>query len=64
MTTEQLFAALVVLVGALYGQLLWEVRKLRKAKHRDAQYIQWCCVAIGLCMHELDIKLDPPRANE
>lgn len=64
MTTEQLFSALLLLVGALYAGLLWEVRNLRKAKHRDAQYIQWCCMALSLCMQELNIHLEPPKFDK
>lgn len=68
MSVEQLFgivmAVVLPLLTAVYGGLLYEIRKLRKAKHRQAQYLQWCCLAIAILANKVDVDLPDMKEND
>ena len=68
MSLEQFFAIVIAVVlpllTAVYGGLLYEIRKLRKAKHRQAQYIQYCCMCIGILSNHLKIEMPEMKEND
>lgn len=41
-------------LGLLYGGLMWEVRKLREAKHEHAQRITEALLKVGALERELE----------
>ena len=50
-------------IGALCSIVWWEVRALRKAKHSDAQVLQWAVFAIGILSKKVGVDL-PPMQRE
>lgn len=56
--------ALWAVLGLLYGGVLWEIRKLREARHRQANQIHWCMIAIGLLTKKQGIELQMPGDDE
>lgn len=50
-------------LGALSGIIWWEVRQLRKAKHSNAQAIQYALICIALLARHVKFEL-PPEKDE
>lgn len=53
----------LLLIGALCSIVWWEVRSLRKAKHSDAQVLQWAVFAIAMLAKKVEVDL-PPLVRE
>lgn len=57
--------ALLGVLAILYAGLLHEIRQLRKAKHSQAQHVQYALLCIALVAREMNIDLPPiPRDDE
>ena len=51
-------------IGALCSIVWWEVRALRKAKHSDAQVLQWCIFAIGILAKHVGVEMPPLQRDK
>lgn len=57
MDAQHLQDLLIGLLALLYAGLLWEVRALRRAKHRQAQVAQYTVLCIELIAQETNVML-------
>lgn len=51
-------------LGALSGIIWWEVRQLRKAKHSNAQHIQYALICIALISRHIKLELPGKEDSE
>lgn len=56
--------ALLGLLAVIYGGLLYEIRALRKAKHAQAQYIQYALLCLSVLARELNVDLPKMEKDE
>lgn len=51
-------------LGALSTIIWWEVRQLRRAKHSNAQHIQYALICIALIARHVKLELPKPEKDE
>jgi hypothetical protein len=56
--------ALLGVLAVLYAGLLYEIRQLRKAKHAQAQHVQYALLCIALIARELNIELPSIKSDD
>jgi len=56
------FTIAIVLLGTIYGGMLWEVRRLRERVHDQQNQITWCMAVISLIAVQIGMSL--PKTPE
>lgn len=54
----------IAVLGAAFSLLWWEVRQLRKAKHANAQVLQWLVICVRIISRKVDANLPEMMKDE